>query len=141
MKEQVERLKEAMANIPQLQIDTHHLCSGGMYARTGFIPAGTVITGCTHKTDHFSILAGDASLTIDDHVERVTGYNVLPTKKGMTRAIYAHSDCWMTTICKTDKTDLTDIEDDLVEDAHTLQTRNPELSQNKLVLIEEAVCS
>lgn len=135
MKKQVDRLAEAMRQLPQIAIDTKHHWSGGMYARSGFIPAGTVIAGCTHKTDHISIIVGDATLTIGDSVERLTGYNVLPTKKGMTRAIYAHSDCWMTTVCKTEKQTLEEIEDDLVENAELLQTRNPELAHNELVLI------
>lgn len=132
---QVQKLKESMRELPQIQIDTQHHLVNGIYARTGFIPAGTVIAGCTHKTDHISILVGDALITLDDGPHRLTGYNVLPTKKGMTRAIYAESDCWMTTICKTEFSELSDIEDGQVEDAETLQTRNPALTQNKLILL------
>ena len=132
---QVNKLKESMRSLPQVQIDTQHHLVNGMYARTGFIPAGTVIAGCTHKTDHISILMGNALITLDDGAHRLTGYNVLPTKKGMTRAIYAESDCWMTTICKTEFTELADIEDGQVEDSDTLQTRNPALPQNKLILL------
>ena len=131
----VHKLSESMRDLPQVQIDTQHHLVSGMYARTVFIPAGVVITGCTHKTDHISILSGDATLTLSDSVERITGYNVLPTKKGMTRAIFAHSDCWLTTICKTEHSELANIEDAQVEEAQTLQTRNPELPQNKLILI------
>lgn len=135
MKEKVSALTAAINKLPQHAIDMQHHVNGGMYARTGFIPAGMVITGCTHKTDHISILVGDATLTLGDSVERLTGYNVLPTKKGMTRALYAHSDCWLTTIVKTDKTDLIEIENDVIETPEALQTRNPELTVNTVVLI------
>jgi hypothetical protein len=131
----VHKLSESMRDIPQVQIDTQHHLVNGIYARTTFIPAGVVGTGCTHKTDHISILVGDATLTLEGSVERLTGYNVLPTKTGMTRAILANSDCWLTTICKTDHTELADIEDGQVEEAQTLQTQNPALAQNKLILI------
>ena len=133
----VHKLSEAMRELPQVQIDTQHHLVNGIYARTGFIPAGTVIAGCTHKTDHISILCGEALITLDDGPKELSGYNVLPTKKGMTRAIYAVSDCWMTTISKTEFLELADIEDAQVENSESLQTRNPELSQNKLILIEE----
>ena len=132
---QVHKLKESMRDMPQVQIDTQHHLVNGMYARTGFIPAGTVIAGCTHKTDHISILVGEALITLDDGPSSLSGHNVLPTKKGMTRAIYAVSDCWMTTISKTEFTELADIEDGQVEDSETLQTRNPALTQNTLILL------
>jgi hypothetical protein len=131
----VHKLAEAMREVPQVQIDTQHHLVNGIYARTTFIPAGVVGTGCTHKTDHISILVGDATLTLEDSVERLTGYNVLATKTGMTRAILAHSDCWLTTICKTEFSELADIENGQVEEAQTLQTQNPSLTQNKLILI------
>jgi hypothetical protein len=121
--------------MPQVQIDTQHHLVNGMYARTVFIPAGHVIAGCTHKTDHVSIFVGDGLITLDDGPHELHGYNVLPTKAGMTRAIYAVSDCYMTTICKTEFTELADIENGQVEDAHTLQTQDPTLPQNKLILI------
>lgn len=133
----VQVLAESMRALPQVQIDTQHHLVNGMYARTVFIPSGHVIAGCTHKTDHISILVGDALITLDDGPHELTGYNVLPTKKGMTRAIYAVSDCYMTTICKTDFQELADIENGQVEDAHTLQTQNPALPQNKLILLED----
>ena len=135
MKEQVEALTAAMRQMPQIEIAMQHHAINGMYARTGFIPAGVCITGCTHKTDHISILMGDATLTLGDSVERLTGYNVLPTEKGMTRAIYAHSDCWITTICRTDKTTLADIEDDVIETPELLQTRNPVMAVSRELLI------
>lgn len=136
----IDALKTAVLGLPQTQIDTQHHLAGGIYARTGFIPAGTVIVGCTHKKDHISILVGDASLTLDSGVQRVTGYSVLPTHAGMTRAIYAHSDCWMTTLCKTDETALEKIEDDLVDNAQALQTRNPELTHSPLILLGDKSC-
>lgn len=130
MKAKVEALADAMRQLPQLAIDLGHHSINGMYARSGFIPAGAVIAGCTHKTDHISILVGDATLTLNDSIERISGYNVLPTKAGMTRAIYANSDCWMVTICRTEKKELADIEDDLVHNAETLQTHQPQLKIN-----------
>ena len=135
MREAVYKLAEEMLKFPQIQVDTQHHLVNGIYARTGFIPAGTLIAGCTHKTDHISIMMGHAFITLDDGVKEITGYNVLPTKSGMTRAIQTISDCWMTTISKTDFAELHDIEDGQVEEAQTLQTRNPDLQQNKLILI------
>ena len=133
-KEQVVALTDAMQHGPQVSLDMQHHLINGIYARTAFLPAGTLGTGCEHKTDHMSILVGDASLTLEDKVTRVTGYNVLPTKKGMMRAIFAHSDCWLTTIIRTRSTELLDIENEAVEKAETLQTQNPRLCVSKQLL-------
>jgi hypothetical protein len=119
----VKRLERESLKHKQAHIDLIHHLSGGMYSRTGVIPAGHTLTGATHKTDHFSILFGDVTITLDNGVKRLTGHHVLPTKAGMKRAIYAHIDTMMTTICRTDLTDLQAIENELVCEPEALQTR------------------
>lgn len=117
-------LKECR-NLPQAVIEIQHHLSGGMYARTGVIKAGHLLVGAKHKTDHINIMYGDISVTTDDGVKRLTGYHVLPTKAGNNRAGIAHADTVWTTICKTDETELSKIEDDLVVESSELQSRNP----------------
>ena len=119
----VLRLEEIILKVPQIDLRTTHHLSGGMYARTIFLDPGTVLTGATHKTDHINIVLGDISVTTDEGVRRLTGYHILPTKAGMKRAGYAHGPTAWTTVCKTDKTDLAEIENELVIEAEKLQTR------------------
>ena len=119
----MQKLEEAIFDAPQVDLGTQHCLSGGMYARTITIPAGTVLTGATHKTDHINIVYGDITVTTDDGVKRLTGYHVLPTKAGSKRAGFAHKDTMWTTVCKTDLCVIEDIEDELVEESGKLQTR------------------
>ena len=133
----VKRLEEAILQTPQVDLETQHCLSGGMYARTITIKAGTVLTGATHKTDHVNIVSGDISVTTDEGVKRFTGYHVLPTKAGSKRAGYAHADTMWTTICKTDLVCIEDIEDELVEESANLQTRANAIEHTELKEIGE----
>lgn len=119
----VRALEAAVLQVPQVDLQTTHCLSGRVYARTIHIPAGTVLTGATHKKDHVNIVFGDISVTTDDGVQRITGYHVLPTKAGSKRAGFAHADTVWTTICQTDLAEIEAIEDELVEESSQLQTR------------------
>ena len=132
----VQRLEELILQAPQVDLMTTHALENGMYARTIYLEAGTVLTGAVHKTDHINIVYGDISVTTDEGVKRITGYQVITTKAGMKRAGYAHAATAWTTICKTDKTDLNEIEDELVENADKLQTRHPVLAANNINTLE-----
>jgi hypothetical protein len=133
----VKRLEEIILSAPQVDLMTTHHLEGGMYARTIYLEAGTVLTGAIHKTDHLNIVFGDISVTTDEGMQRITGYRVIETKAGMKRAGYAHAATAWTTICKTDKTVLSEIEDDLVEEADKLQTRHPQLTANQPLTLKE----
>ena len=109
--------------MPQAEIITTHVLSGGMYARTIRIPAGVALTGAVHKTDHINIVQGDITVMTDEGMRRLTGQHVLPTKAGMKRAGFTHSETLWTTICKTDGADIASIENGLVDEPERLQTR------------------
>lgn len=123
MRAKVERLEAEVGKLPQVCLRTEHVLSGGMYARTITIPAGVVLTGAAHRTDHLCVMVGDIEVLTDEGPKRLTGQHVLATKAGMKRAGYAHAETRWTTICRTDKTDLADIEAELVEEPERLQTR------------------
>ena len=133
----VKRLEDEILKAPQVDLETLHCLSGGMYARTITIKEGTVLTGATHKTDHVNIVSGDISVTTDEGVKRFTGYHVLPTKAGSKRAGYAHTDTMWTTVCKTDLVCIEDIEDELVEESANLQTRLNAIGHTELKEIGE----
>jgi hypothetical protein len=133
----VRRLEEIILQAPQIDLMTTHNLAGGMYGRTIYLDAGTVLTGAIHKTDHLNIVFGDISVTTDDGMKRLTGFHVIETKAGMKRAGYAHGATAWTTICKTDKTVLSEIEYDLVEESDKLQTRHPQLTANHLLTLKE----
>ena len=51
--EQIEKLQSEMVKMPQVELETEHYFSGGMYCRKLIRPAGTLIVGKVHKKDHF----------------------------------------------------------------------------------------
>lgn len=133
----VERLEQLVLSVPQVDLRTEHSLSGGVYARTIYIPAGTVLTGATHKKDHINIVFGDITVTTDNGPVRLTGHNVLPTKAGSKRAGFAHADTVWTTICHTNLTDIEAIEDELVEESARLQTRQAALPTTHFEALED----
>ncbi len=134
--EHIEALKQASLALPQVMLDTQHYLINGMYARVVLAPAGTTMTSAGHLTDHYLIMVGEVIVTVNGVPKRFSGYNIIPTKAGGgSRAIYAVTDCWAINVCRTDKTEVSDIEDQLFENAHTLQTRNPALGCAKLMEI------
>ena len=128
-KQRIDDLEAHLKTLPQVDLNTTHTLSGGMYARTIRIPAGAALTGATHKFDHLDVMQGDISFTlIDGTVKRLTGHHVLATKAGAKRAGYAHSETLWTTICSTQLDDIQAIEKELVVESEELQTRQLELA-------------
>ena len=136
-KSSIDQLERAILAAPQVDLHTCHHFSGGMYARTIHLAAGTVLTGATHKTDHINIVCGDISVTTDQGMQRLTGYHVIETRAGMKRAGFAHGPTSWTTVCKTDCTDVEKAENDLVHEAGQLQTRHPLISGNTTQQLKE----
>jgi hypothetical protein len=121
--EKVLRLEQIVLQAPQIDLGTTHVVHGGMCARTIFIPAGTVLTGAVTNLDNVCVLSGDITVTTNEGPRRFTGFHVLPAAKGFKRAGYAHEDTHWTTVWPTGLTDITEIEDEMTEDAAQLQTR------------------
>ena len=119
----LHRLQEAMAPLPQVDLQTTHALSGGVYARTVLIPAGCVVVGATHKKDHVCIIDGDVETILDGQNRRIEGRVVINGIAGVKRAVYAHSDTLWTTVCATGLHDIEEIEAELVEEPEMLQTR------------------
>lgn len=135
--EQIYALEDAVLQMPQVDLQTTHVLSGGIYARTIFIPAGTVLTGAIHNKDHVNVLDGDITVWTEDGMKRLTGHHVLPTGAGAKRAGYAHADTTWTTLVRTEETELEAIEADITPEAERLQTRNPLIGHSPLVRLEK----
>lgn len=123
LRNKVERFEAELAKLEQVDVPVQHDINGGMYARTGLIPAGTTFTGAVHKKDHINVIMGDITIITDDGPLRLTGYNILPTNAGSKRVAIAHRDTVWTTVIRTDMDNVQDIEDEAVEGSENLQTR------------------
>lgn len=85
----------------------------GIYAREMRIPAGTILTGKIHKTEHLCILNGDIDIASQEGAGRFTGYLTFLSKPGIKRIGYAHEDTVFTTIHAIEGTDIPTLEDEL----------------------------
>lgn len=128
-REQILNIERFILDCPQVETPTTHYFSPGLYAREMFIPAGTVLTGAVHKTEHLVQFVGDITVLTDGGMQRLTGRHTFVSKPGVKRIGYAHADTWCTGFFATDKTDIEELENDLVEDAHLLQNRAPALER------------
>jgi quercetin dioxygenase-like cupin family protein len=92
----------------------HHF-SEGLYGREIFMPAGAVLTGRIHKFRALNILlSGEVSVLTDAGTERMVGPRVWVSPPGTKRALYIHTDCRWLTVHATTKTDIAEIEADMV---------------------------
>lgn len=115
-REQVDRLQEAVAAVPQIELQTQHDFCPGFYARSVLIPAGTVLVGKVHATEHiFMVTQGDISITTDEGVVRVQAPYQAICKPGMKRAGFAHTDTICVNIHITTERDLEKLEAALID--------------------------
>ena len=115
-KEQIERLQSEMAALPQAELVTEHSFSPGMYLRKVYRPAGTLIVGKVHKEPHFFLCAkGEIIAWTEGGMKHLYAGDVVENKPGTKRVTLAVTDAIGITIHRTDKTDLDDIETELIE--------------------------
>jgi quercetin dioxygenase-like cupin family protein len=115
-KEQIERLQAEMVRMPQIELETDHFFSPGMYCRRVYRPAGTLIVGKIHKKPHFFLCArGEIIAWTETGMRKLQAGDVVECQPGTKRVTLATQDSIGITIHKTDETDLDKIEVDLVE--------------------------
>ena len=115
-REQIERLQAEMVKMPQVELQTEHFFSPGMYCRRVYRPAGTLIVGKVHKQPHFFLCAkGEIIAWTENGMKKMQAGDVIESKAGTKRVTMATMDSIGITIHKTDKTDLDEIEAELVE--------------------------
>lgn len=112
---QIEHLEKAIAAVPQVELPLIHGFGPGFYARSMMIPAGTVLTGKVHATEHiFMLTKGDISITTAEGVKRVQAPYQAVCPPGFKRVGYAHTDCVCVNIHITNKQDLEELEAELI---------------------------
>ena len=113
-----------MKDLPQVECPVIHRFSPGCYLREIFMPANTVVIGKIHATEHFNIvISGSAVVT---HLNDKGEFVRVNLKAGDTFISQAHvqkiveviEDCTWQTIHVTDKTDLDEIEKDVIIESY-----------------------
>lgn len=92
-----------------------HSFGDGCYIREIFMPAGQVIISKIHKKLHpYFIMKGKVSILTDDGIQYIEAPYSGITKPGTKRVLYMHEDTVFITVSVTDKTDLKEIEDEVI---------------------------
>ena len=132
--EQINRLQAEMVKLPQAELPTEHYFSDGMYCRKLFRPAGTLIVGKVHKKDHFFLCAsGEIIAWSEKGMVTLRAGDIIESKAGTKRVTLAVEDSIGVTFHRTDKTDLDEIEAELIEPEATALFD----AYNKLKLADE----
>jgi len=114
-RDQIDQLEADVGAVPQIELLVQNDFCPGFYARSVLIPAGTVLVGKVHATEHiFMVTQGDISITTDEGVIRVQAPYQAICKPGMKRAGYAHTDTVCVNIHITNETDLDKLEAELI---------------------------
>ena len=119
-REQIEALESEMKKLPQAEMVTENYFSDGMYCRKLIRPAGTLIVGKVHKKDHFFMcVKGEIIAWSEKGMIKLNAGDIIQSKSGTKRVTLALTDAIGLTVHRTDKTDLNEIEAELIEEDDT----------------------
>lgn len=126
LRRKVLDMEEFMLTQRQVEIPVrHHFCNG-IYAREITAPAGIVMTGMVHKTEHLNIMSkGEVSVLTEDGIKRFKAPCTFVSKPGTKRIGYVHEEMVWTTVHATTETDLKKLEAELA----TRSFDEPDLSR------------
>ena len=92
-----------------------HSFADGCYIREIFNPAGELLVTKIHKKEHpFFLMKGKMSILTEDGVKHIQAPHHGITKPGTKRIIYTHTDCVFVTVHATDKTDVDEVEKEVI---------------------------
>jgi hypothetical protein len=113
--EVVELIEYAsLKQLTQMQMPPfrHYFCDD-VYVKEMIIPAGTLMTGKIHNTEHISIMTrGDVSVMTGDTKERLRGFSIFKSPIGVKRVGYFHQETqWINVHNANGITDLDEMEE------------------------------
>ena len=106
----IEGITKEFLEHPQVECPVTHNFAPDIYVREIFMPAGTVVIGHKHLTEHFNvILKGKCRVMIGDVVEELTAPCTFVSGAGSQKIVNVLEDCiWQTVHSNPDNA--TDIE-------------------------------
>lgn len=117
-REQIQALEAELAQLPTRihELPVKHHFAPGVYAREMTIPAGVMLTGKTHRTQHLNIVsAGDITVWTEQGMKRIRAPYAFVSYPGTKRVGYAHADTVWTTVHATNETDLEKLEAEMID--------------------------
>lgn len=112
---EILRIEKVLLNGVQVDCPVKHYQVDGVYVRSMFIPAGTILTGKIHNFENIAILA-QGTIRISNGTESyvISAPHVMVDKPGVKRIGYAETDVTFITVHKTVNTEIEAIEKELV---------------------------
>ena len=138
-REQIYRLEGEIAKQKQVPCPIRNIFADGIYAREMTIPAGTVLTGAVHKTEHLNVLVkGRITVWTEQGMRELTGPYTFLSKPGTKRVGYAHEESVWMTIHRTRTTSVPALVEELTESKYDdlLENRILRLEGEKKCLLE-----
>jgi len=122
--EKIERLEGAMLELPQVDCHEEHFFAPGLYIRQITIPAGVLVVGHEHKTEHVNImLKGRVTVATAEGVATLVAPMTFIAPAGRKVAI-AHEETVWQNVHATEERDLAKIEEAFIRKSDTWQAHN-----------------
>tara|TARA_R110000868_G_scaffold345083_1_gene606185 strand:- start:5171 stop:5602 length:432 start_codon:yes stop_codon:yes gene_type:complete len=97
-REQIVRLEKLLLQGPTIEIPPKHYFADGLYAREITIPAGVVLTGKIHRTEHINVVSkGCITVWTEEGMKKLSAPSTFVSSPGTKRAGYAHEETVWTT--------------------------------------------
>ncbi len=115
----INNLASSMKDMDQQECPVTHRFANGCYLREIFMKKGTTIVGKIHATEHFNvILTGDVTVVTAEWTKRFKAPHTFISGAGIQKVVYIHEDCQWQTLHVTDKTDVNEIEKDVIVEGY-----------------------
>lgn len=97
-RDKVYRLESLLLTMPQVDCPVRNVFADGLYAREMTLPAGTVITGAVHKTQHITIISKGRVLVLrPEGPQEFAAPAMFISEPGVKNAVHALEDTVWTT--------------------------------------------
>lgn len=121
-------IEAEMLSRPQVDVPPTHFFLDGLYAREITIPAGTLLSGKIHRTQHLNIISkGEISVyTEGEGVRRIVAPHTFIAEPGTRRLGFAHTETVWTTVHANpgDERDLAVLEERLIQPHDAVEALN-----------------
>jgi len=115
-REKIAYLVRSFGADPQVDCPLKHHFAPGVYIREIFMPAGAVVIGKIHKTEHFNIIQqGRVRIFDPEGALELAGPVTFVSKPGVQKVLYIAEDTVWSTVHLTDERDLEKLEAALIE--------------------------
>lgn len=97
-RDKVFRLEAQLLTLPQVDCPVRNVFADGIYAREMTLPAGTVITGAVHKTQHITIISkGRVHVLRPEGPQEFVAPAMFVSEPGVKNAVHVLEDAVWTT--------------------------------------------